>query len=287
MDILVLIGIVVLAFVAIYFFMICPRMFHKPNREPFLGVHYAHRGLFDNETEAPENSLSAVREAVEEGYGIEFDVQLSKDNIPVVFHDASLKRMCGVDGKVWEYTLEELQKMKLVNSNQTIPTLVQVLKAVNGKVPLIIEYKVDCVDTKVCELGNELLKDYKGPYCIESFHPLAVKWYRKHRPDILRGQLSQNFIRSGKRGIIMFLMTHLLTNFMTRPDFIAYCHEDADALSFRICKWLGALPVTWTIRSQGEYVKAKPYFDLFIFDSCMLNIDWCILYNNKMRDRRI
>lgn len=270
MNILIIIGLIVLGLIAIYLFMICPRLFQKPDRTPFFGVHYAHRGLFDNETQAPENSLNAIREAVKAGYGIEFDVQLSKDDIPVVFHDASLKRMCGIDGKVWEYTLEELQKMKLANSNETIPTFAQVLKEVDGKVPLIIEYKMDRVDTKVCELGNKLLENYQGPYCIESFHPFAVKWYRKHRPDILRGQLSENFIRNGKKGAAMFLMTYLLTNFLTRPDFIAYSHKDADNISRRICKGLGALSVAWTIRSQAEYEKAKSHFDLFIFDSCIL-----------------
>ena len=270
MNILIIIGIVAFVLVVIYLFMICPRLFQKPDRTPFFSVHYAHRGLFDNETQAPENSLNAIREAVKAGYGIEFDVQLSKDDIPVVFHDASLKRVCGIDGKVWEYTLDELQKMKLANSNETIPTLAQVLKEVDGKVPLIIEYKMDRVDTKVCELGNKLLEAYQGPYCIESFHPFAVKWYRKHRPDILRGQLSENFIRNGKKGVTMFLMTYLLTNFLTRPDFIAYSHKDADNISRRICKGLGALSVAWTIRNQAEYEKAKRHFDLFIFDSCIL-----------------
>ena len=165
---------VVLVLALIYLFLVCPRMVGKPDRTPFMDVHYAHRGLFDNETAAPENSLAAIRKAIAAGYGIEFDVQLSKDDVPVVFHDASLKRMCGVDGNVWEYTLEELQKLQLLNSNQTIPTLAEVLAVVDGQVPLIIEYKMDRVDTKVCQLGNELLKDYHGIYCMESFHPFAV-----------------------------------------------------------------------------------------------------------------
>ena len=118
-------------------------MVNKPDRTPLLGVHYAHRGLFDNESDAPENSLAAFKKAVEAGYGMEFDVQLSKDDIPIVFHDATLQRMCGVEGNVWEYTLKELQQMKLQQSNETIPTLEQVLRVVAGKVPLIIEYKMD------------------------------------------------------------------------------------------------------------------------------------------------
>lgn len=262
--------ITILTLVAIYLFLIAPRMIGRPERSALYGVHYAHRGLFDNKTYVPENSIAAIRKAIEAGYGIEFDVQLSKDNIPVVFHDASLKRMCGVEGNVWEYTIEELQKMKLGKSNETIPTFAHVLEIIDGRVPLIIEYKMDRVDTKVCEIGNTLLKNYQGTYCIESFHPLAVLWYRKHRPDVIRGQLSENYSRSGKKTFSLRLMTYLLTNFLTRPDFIAYRHSDADNFSRRICKALGALSVAWTIRSEEQYEKAKPHFDLFIFDSFIL-----------------
>ncbi len=262
--------IAVLVLALVYLFLIAPRIIGKPSRLPLYGVHYAHRGLFDNETYAPENSIAAIQKAVEAGYGIEFDVQLSKDNVPVVFHDASLKRMCGVDGKVWEYTIEELQKLKLGKSNDTIPTFAHVLEIVDGRVPLIIEYKMDRVNTKVCELGNALLEKYKGVYCIESFQPLAVLWYRKHRPDVIRGQLSQDYGKTGHKGIQYWLMRNLLTNFLTRPDFIAYRHSDFKNLSRRICRTLGALSVAWTVRSEEQYEKAKPHFDLFIFDSFIL-----------------
>ncbi|MBQ8804493.1 MAG: glycerophosphodiester phosphodiesterase [Tyzzerella sp.] len=265
--------IVLLIIAAIYLFLVSPRIFHKPDRTPFYGVHYAHRGLFDNASDAPENSLKAIRKAVEAGYGIEFDVQLSKDDVPVVFHDASLKRMCGVDGKVWEYTLEELQKMKLVDSDETIPTFKKVLETVGGKVPLIIEYKMERAGTKVCELGNALLEKYEGPYCIESFHPFAVKWYRDHKPEVMRGQLSENYWKRSERfrGKPLYLvLTYLLLNFLTRPDFIAYHHGDANNFSRKICSKLGALSVAYTVRSQDEYEKAKPHFELFIFDSFIL-----------------
>ncbi len=268
--------IVLLILLVLYLFLIAPRMFGKPDRSRFMNVHYAHRGLFDNDSEAPENSLAAIRLAVENGYGIEMDVQLSKDGIPVVFHDATLKRMCGVDGKVWEYTLEELQQMKLASSNETIPTFADVLETVAGKVPLIIEYKLDRVQTEVCELANELLtayeQKYNGPYCIESFHPFAVIWYKKNRPDIVRGQLSMEFWRDEKHKDQKYLiiMAFLLTNFLSRPDFIAYQHCDYKNISRQLCKWMGALSVTWTIKSKEQFEKAKEHFDLFIFDSCRL-----------------
>ena len=270
MKILCIVLVVIFVLAMVYLYMVCPRIFHKPDRTAFLGVHYAHRGLFDNTKDAPENSLRAIRKAVDAGYGIEFDVQLSKDNIPVVFHDADLKRACAVDGKVWEYTLEELRGMKLLHSDQTIPTFAEVLKTVGGKVPLIIEYKMDRPDEKVCELGNALLKDYIGPYCIESFHPLALKWYRRNRPDVMRGQLGEDFVQEGKTEWYCMVGSYLLSNFLTRPDFIAYCHKDAKNVSRRICRRLGALSVAWTIKNREEYERAKSQFDLFIFDSFIL-----------------
>ena len=253
----------------LYIFMICPRVWGKVDRTPFEGVDYAHRGLFDNESDAPENSLLAIKKAVAAGYGIEFDVQLSKDDIPVVFHDASLKRMCGIDGKVWDYTLEELQKMSLAKSKETMPTFESVLAAVDGKVPLIIEYKMDRADTKVCVLGNELLKNYQGTYCVESFHPMAVRWYKKHRPDVMRGQLCEEYWKYNNNlsKALAYFLGYLLSNFMTRPDFIAYKHQDTKNISRRICTGLGALPVCFTVKNQEEYDNAKKYFQLIIFDS--------------------
>ena len=270
MEVLTTILIVLAVLFIIYLLMIMPRMINRADRTPFYGRHYAHRGLFDNNSDAPENSLAAFKKAVDAGYGIELDVQLSKDDKLVVFHAATLKRMCGIDGKVWDYTAEELQKMRLANSEETIPTLEQVLSVVDGKVPLIIEYKMDRVDTKACELGNDILGKYKGLYCMESFHPFAVMWYRKHRPDVMRGQLSQDFSKTEYKGIQYWVMTHLLLNFLTRPDFIAYNHQDAKNVSRRLCTFLGALPVAWTIKNKEQYEGAKAFFKLYIFDSFIL-----------------
>lgn len=269
--------IILLLLVLFYLFLIAPRMFAKPDRSKLLGRHYAHRGLFNNNGPAPENSLAAFRLAVENGYGIEMDVQLSKDGIPVVFHDATLKRMCGVDGNVWNYTLAELKQLRLASSDEQIPTFEEALATIAGKTPIIVEYKLDVVQTKVCELGNELLlkyeKEYNGVYCIESFHPFAVIWYKKNRPDIIRGQLSQEFFKTDElkdRVAARYLMSFVLTNVLSRPDFIAYRHDHHKNLSRRLCKALGALSVTWTIRSLAEYEAVKNEFDLFIFDSCRL-----------------
>ena len=269
MKTLCLILVLITILLLLYLFLIAPRMWKKPDRTPLLNVLYAHRGLFDNKTDAPENSLPAFQKAVEAGYGIELDVQLSKDGVPVVFHDASLKRMCGVEGNVWDYPLSELKQLKLADSNAEVPTLAEVLDVVDGKVPLIIEYKLYVPQTKVCRLVNDLLRSYTGAYCIESFHPLALLWYRRHRPDVVRGQLCMEFWNEDKyRGNpFFFVLSYLVTNVAARPDFIAYKHSDASNLSFRLTKRMGALSVAWTIKSQTQLEEAKKHFDLFIFDS--------------------
>ena len=253
----------------LYIVLVAPRMWGGPDRNHFFGRDYAHRGLFDNASDAPENSLKAFAKAVEAGYGIEWDVQLSKDDIPVIFHDATLERMCKVKGNVWDYTLEELKGFRLADSQEQIPTLEEALTLVDGKVPLIIEYKLDRVQTRVCELANEQLKNYKGTYCIESFHPLALIWYKKNRPDVMRGQLSEEFWKeNSKYNAPQYrLLAYLLSNVVTRPDFVAYNHKYYKNLSRRLHAFLGGLPVCYTIKNQADYEQAHKHFKMIIFDS--------------------
>ena len=118
----------------IYLLLIMPSLIiHNPAIAPFYKVLYAHRGLHDNESDAPENSLAAFQKAVDAGYGIELDIQLTKDKEVVVFHDYTLKRVCGEVGRVDEYTYEELKHFKLLKSEEKIPKLTEVLTVINGK----------------------------------------------------------------------------------------------------------------------------------------------------------
>ena len=260
---------ILLIAVVLYMLAIMPRMMHKPDKTPFQGVLYAHRGLHDNETQAPENSMAAFRKAVEGGYGIELDVQLSKDQVPVVFHDFTLKRVCGVEGKVCDYTYEELQKFTLCQSKERIPKLEDFLKLVDGRVPLIVELKIEWMDVSVCPQVDQQLRQYKGVYCIESFNPLGLLWYRKHHNTVMRGQLSDAFLQEeGLKGALYFALEHMLLNFVTKPDFIAYNHKYYWTLSRQICKKLYRnLSVAWTIKSQRELEARRKDFVLFIFDS--------------------
>ena len=261
---------ILFAAIAIYFLAIIPKLKRNPISDQLNGWLYAHRGLHDNHSAAPENSLKAFQNAVEQGYGIELDVQLTKDLVAIVLHDYNLKRACGVDFKVGEHTYEELKKFTLFRSKEKIPTLQEVLELVDGKVPLIIELKIPWTAGALCTVVSELLRDYKGLYCIESFNPFGLIWYKQHQPNVVRGQLATDFIKEKVAGnkFQYFLLKHLLLNFLSKPDFIAYHHVYKRGLSFTICRKLFHVKtVAWTIQSQEELDSCRDYYELFIFDS--------------------
>ena len=165
----------------------------KRNTDRFLGHLYAHRGIHNNKDINPENSLLAFKIAVEKGYGIELDVQVTRDNIPVVFHDNTLYRVCSLKNSIKDFTLKELVNLRLFNTEESIPTLEEVLKLVDGKVPLIVEIKNESTDINELKYIANILDNYSGVYCIESFNPLVLRWYKKNRPQLIRGQLSNYF----------------------------------------------------------------------------------------------
>ena len=263
-----ILGIIITFFLVLYLLAVMPRIFGVPDKTPFQGKFYAHGGLHDNAGEAPENSMLAFRRAVGLGYGIEMDVQLTKDRIPVVFHDETLKRACGGEGTVRDFTYKELQEFRLFDSEQRIPLFVDSLNMVNGQVPLIVEIKIHENPKVVCEFVDAVLKEYQGIYCVESFHPLAVRWYRKNRSTVLRGQLASDYHKPEHReSFSEFLVHYLLLNFLAKPDFIAYNHKHKYNVSRLVCKYVfGALSVAWTIRSQNELDDCRKDFDLFIME---------------------
>jgi glycerophosphoryl diester phosphodiesterase len=214
--------------------------------------------------------LSAFRKAVDMGYGIELDVQLSADGEVMVFHDENLLRMTGCDASLYHKTAAELSALRLSGSEEHIPTLAEVLSLVGGRVPLLVEIKSDHGTVAVCEKTAALLDSYAGEYMIESFHPFALDWMRKNRPNILRGQLSSNFFGHKESGnnLQFFAVKNLLLNVIARPDFIAYDIRYPNTWAFRLCRdvWK-AFPIGWTVRSKEELEEAKKYFDAWICEN--------------------
>mgnify|MGYP000892336161 FL=1 len=279
-----MIVIIILASICLlYLWMIHPQNLKDEKWEGFRHYYYAHRGLRGSQSNIPENSMAAFLKAVENGYGIELDVQLTKDGIPVIFHDGKTGRLLRdekgavVNKVLTELTLEELERYHLLASEEKVPLFEDVLKLVDGKVPLIVELKVANSSTDInglCSKADLLLQKYHGLYCVESFHPACVNWYRKNRPEIIRGQLAErpNAQAKGKMCIATTIMQYLLTNFITRPNFIAYNHQNRHNLSRMLCHCLFKNPaVAWTIRSKEELEDNCKYFDYFVFEHFIPN----------------
>ena len=243
------------ALVGLYLFLIFPA--NGKRAGAFENKYIAHRGLHGGDT--VENTLEAFRKAVDKGYGIELDIQLSSDKIPVVTHDYDLKRVFNVDKKVASLTAEELSAIG-------VPTLSEVLNVLDGKVPLVAEIKGEDFNTEVCLEAARLLDGYNGLYCVESFNPAHLYWFRKNRKNVVRGQLSTAFGKhDDKNGLIHQILRHLLLNFLSRPHFIAYEYKYC-GVSARLCKLFGAHMVCWTPKSKEDVVKASKYYSTFIFE---------------------
>lgn len=231
---------------------------NQPGMEKLRGWYYAHRGLHGDEK--PENSMAAFAAAVEKGYGAELDVHLLKDGALAVIHDSDLLRTTGQPGQVEDLTAEDLKNYHLQGTGQTIPELGQVLALFAGKTPLIIELKSAGGNAAaLTEAACRMLENYSGTYCLESFDPACVRWLRKNRPDILRGQLAENAMKLKGRypWPVRFASTYCLGNFLTRPDFIAYRFEDRKTASNAICRKLWGLQgVSWTLRTPEDFQTA-------------------------------
>ena len=231
----------------------------------FLKERYiAHRGLFDKNNKIPENSIIAFQKAIQNNYSIELDVHLLKDGKIVVFHDDNLKRMTGLDKKVIDCDYEEIQKLKLDNTENKIPLFDDVLRLVDGKVPILIEIKSD---RKAGETEKELmkiLKDYKGKYAVQSFSPFSVLWFKKNYPEIIRGQLSCKFSKDRMLKIKKYFLKNLFFNFLTEPDFVSYSIDSFPNKSVEKFKNSGKLVLGWTVRSKDDLEKSKKFCDNII-----------------------
>ena len=262
------IAVVVLLFV-IYLFMLKGRTNHK-DLPKLRGWHYAHRGLHSEGI--PENSMAAFRAAKEAGYGIELDVHLMKDGTLAVIHDSSLKRTAGADVAIEELTLSELENYRLEGTEEKIPLFSEVLELFDGEAPLIVELKAGKNNVSaLCAATCDMLAEYDGAYCLESFDPRCVAWLRKNRPCLIRGQLSEDFFKSPTSklpGYLKFLMKYNLFNVATRPDFIAYKFADRKNISNFLCrKFWGLQGVSWTIRSLDDNKTAVDEGWITIFEN--------------------
>ena len=259
---------IVLILVVLYLYTIMPGKIASDKKKPYTGgAKFAHRGLYTADQAVPENSMPAFEAAAQAGYGIELDVQLSADGEIVVFHDDSLKRMCGVEKNVIDLTWAELQALQLAGTQEKIPRFADVLAAVAGRVPLIVELKNTRHGVQLCQKTLELLRAYEGEFCIESFNPYIVKWFRFTAPDIYRGQLVSTFGAMKKElgGFTAFVLSNVLLNATARPQFVAY-DKKGRSLSVRLCHLMGAGKIVWTVCGTDDTKTLVRKNDAVIFE---------------------
>ena len=227
-------------------FLVAPGKRDLKQRAPFVGRNFAHRGLHRIDKSTPENSAAAFEHASRIGYGSELDVHLTADGELVVFHDDDTKRLCGVEGRVSDMSLAGLKELRLAGTEHRIPTLAEALAAAKGA-PLIVELKRGARNAELCRKVYEQMQSYPGPWCVESFDPRIVMWFRFHAPEVLRGQLSTRFgsLRKSSGAVSAFLLSRCMLNFLSRPQFIAY-EIGRKPLTVRLCEALGAMKVAWT-----------------------------------------
>jgi glycerophosphoryl diester phosphodiesterase len=262
------IGIVVLLLAALIFCIAPGKMSPeaKKTAKTFYGLNCAHRGLHTEDVKIPENSLPAFAAARQHKYGVELDVQLSEDNQVVVFHDDDLKRVCGVDARVNSKTWNELSELKLLDTEERIPLFTEVLEVLDDT-PIIVELKsAGPMNTKLCEETLKILREQGMNWCIESFDPRVGAWFRKNAPDVLRGQLScppKKF--SGISKLQTILLGNLLTNFMSRPHFIAYSNT-RHPLTVKLCHLMKPMKAIWTVLPSADIAKCERENDTVIFE---------------------
>ena len=263
--------IVLLVLAAAYLFLSAPAM-HRPDDSHLRGWLYAHRGLHDGNVAVPENSMKAFCMAVENGYGMELDVQLTKDGRLVVHHDGSLRRVCGVDALIRETDYADLP---LLPDGSRIPLFSEVLAMVDGRAPIIVEVKHYGGAARVAKEAHEALKGYQGAYCVESFDPTAMYYFRKNAPEIVRGQLASGgkWDQEALNLPSYIALKYLLVNVLSRPHFVAYSVPTDHVLSVWLMKHVfKPLLACWTVREQTvlDYACKEgylyPIFELFTPD---------------------
>jgi glycerophosphoryl diester phosphodiesterase len=261
---------IVLILLALWLFLIAPGK--SSGMEKYKYVKYAHRGLHGVDKDgafAAENSLTAFERAASLGFGIELDVRVTKDKEVVVFHDNTLDRVTNGTGKVCDHTLDELQKLSLMGTADTVPTFREVLDLVDGRVPLLVELKEDGMDHSIGDLAAKMLSEYKGDYIVESFSPLAFGTVRAVLPDAKCGFLvDKHTAHKEGRTFKHRLVQSFMLNVIARPAFIAINVKRPKLFPLPLIRALFRTPViAWTVKSAEEELAAyKNGIDGIIFE---------------------
>jgi glycerophosphoryl diester phosphodiesterase len=225
-------------------------------------VPFAHRGLHGGGR--VENSGAAIAAAVAQGYGVELDVQLSRDGEAMVFHDYELDRLTVGQGAVAARTASELQALTFNAGAGAMPRLAQALALIGGRSPLLIEVKSpDRRVARLCAAVARAVEGYGGRFGVMSFNPEVGAWFARHAPQALRGLVVTESGRRGARGRI----ERALGLWRARPDFLAFDIRDLPSPFAAAARDRGLPVYTWTVRSDGDRVRAAAHADQSIFEA--------------------
>lgn len=225
-------------------------------------VPFAHRGLHAGAV--VENSGSAIAAAVEGGFGVELDVQLSGDGEAMVFHDYELQRLTSGQGPLEARTAAELQSIPLKICGEAMPRLAEALAIVGGRSPLLIEVKSpDRQVARLCSAVAAAFADYRGPVGVMSFNPEVGAWFARHSPPLLRGLVVTESGRRGPRGRI----ERRIALWRSRADFLAYDIRDLPSRFAGAARRRGLPVYSWTVRSDEDRARAALHADQIIFEA--------------------
>jgi glycerophosphoryl diester phosphodiesterase len=223
---------------------------------------YAHRGLHG--ADVVENCRTAFEAAVALGHGIELDVQASRDGEAIVFHDYELRRLTGQPGRVRDRTAAELQAIALSGAGETIPTLGDIVRLVDARVPLLIEVKAPTPRVgPLCASVLRAVRDYPGRMAVMSFNPEVPRWFYRNGRGITRGLVVTEHRRARRAHAGA---ERRLALWRARPHFLAYDISNLPSAFARAQRARGLPVLTWTVRSGAERAVAAAEADQIIYE---------------------
>lgn len=229
-------------------------------------IPITHRGLFDEIY--PENSLGAYKQAIDHGYAIELDVQMSVDGVLFCFHDDNAKRLCKVDKDVRDLTYQEIRNLSLNETNYYPPTFKEVLAYIDGKTPLCIEIKTQKykgIEEKVVSL----LKEYKGKFVVQSFNPKIMKKIGNLAPEFIIGVLTTRESSKNVPKIINYAMHKLWFKYYLKFDFLNVRVQDLEFYNKKLSKFL---VICWTCKNENDRKIAEKYAKNIIFEKTLKDL---------------
>jgi glycerophosphoryl diester phosphodiesterase len=227
-------------------------------------VALAHRGLHGEGV--PENSLAAFAAAAGAGYGVELDVHLSRDGVPVVHHDTSLDRLTGRDARIGELTAAQLAALRLAGTDQHVPTLAEVLRTM-GDAPVMVELKQGRLRTGALEAATAaVIAGHPGPVCVAGFNPGSLRWFRKHRPAVVRVLTASPLHDTDLPALLRRRLAAVRDLPSVVPAAVSYDLTGLPNPATDAWRARGGVLVTWTVRDEAGLARARELADNLIFE---------------------